>query len=66
MRIGEIKRVGVREIPMPARTPPMPPEPADPSPEPPAPSHERVPEKPAAGAGGGFDDSQRCRGPECP
>ena len=45
MRIGEIERVGEREIPMPALTPQAPPEPTAPSPVPPAPSRERVPEQ---------------------
>jgi hypothetical protein len=45
MRIGEIERVGEREIPMPTLRPPAPQEPAAPSPEPPAPSRERVPER---------------------
>ena len=45
MRIGEIERVGEREIPMPALTPPAPLEPAAPSPDPPSPARERVPEQ---------------------
>ena len=45
MRIGEIERVGEREIPMPALTPPAPAAPAAPLPERPAPSRERVPEQ---------------------
>jgi hypothetical protein len=45
MKIGEIERVGEREIPMPNLTPPAPLEPATPSPAPPAPSRERVPEQ---------------------
>jgi hypothetical protein len=44
MRIGEIERVGEREIPMPALTPPPPPGPV--APRPPAPSPERVPHSP--------------------
>jgi hypothetical protein len=41
MRIGEIERVGEREIPMPNLTPQAPPEPA-----PPAPQREREPRQP--------------------
>lgn len=41
MRIGEIERVGEREIPMPNLTPQAPPEPA-----PPVPQREREPRKP--------------------
>jgi hypothetical protein len=33
MRIGEIERVGEREIPMPKLTPQAPPEPAKPAPQ---------------------------------
>jgi hypothetical protein len=46
MRIGEIERVGEREIPMPTFTPSAPAAPPPPSPERPAPSRERVPEQP--------------------
>jgi hypothetical protein len=45
MRIGKIERVGEREIPMPALTPPAPAVPAAPSPAPSAPVRERVPEE---------------------
>ena len=45
MRIGEIERVGEREIPMPSLTPAQPVEPAVPSPERTAPSRERVPDQ---------------------
>jgi hypothetical protein len=41
MRIGEIERVGEREIPMPNLTPQAPPEPA-----PPVPQREREPRQP--------------------
>jgi hypothetical protein len=41
MRIGEIERVGEREIPMPNLTPQAPPKPA-----PPAPQREREPRQP--------------------
>ena len=43
MRIGDIERVGEREIPMPNLTPQGPPEPA---PSPPAPSRECEPREP--------------------
>ena len=46
MRIGEIERVGEREIPMPTFTPPGVPEPAPSSPQPLAPSRERKPREP--------------------
>jgi hypothetical protein len=41
MKIGEIERVGEREIPMPNLTPQAPPKPA-----PPAPQREREPRQP--------------------
>jgi hypothetical protein len=44
MRIGEIERVGEREIPMPNLTPQAPPEPAPPAP--PVPQRERDPRQP--------------------
>ena len=45
MRIGEIERVGEREIPMPALTPLYPVEPAVPSPKPSVPSRKHEPER---------------------
>jgi hypothetical protein len=43
MRIGEIKRVGEREIPLPARAPPARREPVPSSPQAPALPHEHEP-----------------------
>jgi hypothetical protein len=54
MRIGEIERVGEREIPMPALTPPAPQVPA---PERPAPSREREPDRVP---GGRLEAGSRC------
>lgn len=44
MRIGDIERVGEREIPMPTFKPQVPP--AEPAPSPPTPRPERAPREP--------------------